>query len=158
MALFNHLNTIFIMYKQDETFALRTKCMRRIHCAAFRFFGLCSLHHNGSILRFGGISSTLQHQKFNIFCKFGFLCKFSLLPIPLTPSLLYSIFQILVQDIRSRIHTNRNLVSIHFSAVHIHCDVLVLAYAKTLHCLRLVNRTEMDVSALAIAAFLQQYV
>lgn len=63
-----------------------------------------------------------------------------------------------VQDIRSGIHTNRNLVSIHLSAVHIRCDVLVFAHTETLHCLRLVDRTEMDVGPIAIIAVLQQYV
>lgn len=71
---------------------------------------------------------------------------------------LFSPFNYIVQDLRSGIHTNRNLVSIHLSAVHIHCNVLVFAYVKTLHCLRLVDRTEMDVGPIAIVAVLQQYV
>lgn len=147
-----------LLLDQDETFGVRTKCLRRIHCAAFGISGLCTLCHHSAILRFGRLPSTLQHQKFDFFRKF--ICSRSTCAFFKNIFWQFSSFPILqtVQDIRSRIHTNRNLVSIHLSVVHIHCDVLVLAYVETLHRLRLVHRAEVDVGAAATVAVLQQYV
>lgn len=100
------------------------------------------------------------HQRYNIKKLIFFVRFFSTLFafLNIATEFFHSFHSHTVQDIRSGIHANRNLVSIHLFAVHIHCNMLVFTYAKTLHCLRLVDRTEMDVGPIAIVAVLQQYV